>query len=107
VSDLLAEYRKPQPVPEKAAEEQLHRFLTQVKFRRSDKAAEFFAREHVDARAREELQQAALRGQKRLEELDAAWRRKGRDFSKLPATERVRLISAKLAPNEVFAVGLV
>jgi S1-C subfamily serine protease len=107
VSDLLSEYQKPQPAPEKVAEAQLHRFFTEVKFRRSDKAAQFFTREYVDQRAREDLVQVSARGQKKLDELDASLRKKGRELGKLPEAERSRLILAKLAPSEVFALGLV
>lgn len=107
VNDLLAEYRKPAPAPEKAAESQLQRLLTEVKFRRSDKASQFFAREYVDKRAREELLQVNDRGQAKLLELAASQRKKGRDFAKLPEPERSKLVLAKLTANEVYAVGLV
>jgi S1-C subfamily serine protease len=107
VNDLLLEYRKPQPQPERAAESQLQRFFTEVKFRRSDKASEFFAREYVDKQARGELLKVGERGRTKLEELMSGLRKKGRDFAKLPEAERNKLVLAKLSSNEVYALGLV
>lgn len=106
VSDLLAEYRKPQPAPEQAAESQLQRFLTEVKFRRGDKASQFFARDYVDKRAREDLLQVGERARVKLEELATSLRKKGRDFARVQDPERSKLIAAKLTSNEMYAAGL-
>ncbi|RYZ05471.1 MAG: serine protease [Myxococcales bacterium] len=107
VNDLLIEYQKPAPVPEKAAESQLQRFFTEVKFRRSDKASQFFAREYVDKRAGGDLTLVSERARAKLEELTTHLRKKGRDFSKLSEAEKNKLVLAKLTPNELFALGLV
>jgi S1-C subfamily serine protease len=106
VSDLLAEYKKPQPKPERAAESQLQRFFTEVKFRRSDKASQFFAREYVDKRAREELVSVGERASAKMGQLTSGLRKKGRDLSKLPEAEQNKLILAKLTSNEAYALGL-
>lgn len=106
VTDLVAEYRKPAPPPERAAEAQVQRFLTEVKFRRSDNASQYFAREYVEKVATQDLARVGTLGQTKLEELAAGARKKGRDFAKLPEAEKERQIRGKLSASEMYAFGL-
>lgn len=107
VTDLVAEYRKPAPPPQQAAEAQVQRFFTEVRFRRSDNASQYFAREYVEKVATQDLARVGALGQSKLEELAVGARKKGRDFSKLPEAEKERQIRAKLSASEMYAFGLV
>lgn len=48
VSELLDEYHQPRPDPKAAASQQLQQFLTEAKFRRGDKAANYFGHAFID-----------------------------------------------------------
>lgn len=106
VNDLLAEYRKPPLSPEKTAESQLQRFFTEVKFRRSDKVSQFFAREYVEKRAREDLARVAASARSKIEGVVALLRKSGRDLSKMPEAESTKLLLTKLTPSELYANAL-
>lgn len=106
VSEMLAEYHKPQLAPQAAAEGQLQRFLTEVKFRRSDKAALFFTHRFVDKTMGEELQRLAHQGNAKIEKLKIELKKKGRDPSKLTTAEAERQLKATLSPTELDAVNL-
>jgi S1-C subfamily serine protease len=106
VSDLLAEFHKPLLAPQAAAEAQLQRFLTEVKFRRSDKAALFFSHRFVEKTMGEELQRLAQQGSAKIERLKTSLKKKGRDPSKLTTAEAEQQLKTALSPVEYDAVNL-
>ncbi|HYQ31538.1 MAG TPA: trypsin-like peptidase domain-containing protein [Polyangiaceae bacterium] len=106
VSELLAEYHKPQLAPQAAAEGQLQRFLTEVKFRRSDKAALFFTHRFIEKTMGDELQRLARQGNAKVEALKISLKKKGRELSKLTSAEVEQQIQAALGPVEIAAVSL-
>lgn len=104
VSELLAQYHQPKPLPQAAAEAQLQRLFTEVKFRRSDKAAQYFTRHFVEKSILDDVNRAIAQADAKTEKHKAALRKKGRDPSKLSPEEIVK--GAGFTPFETEALGL-
>jgi len=106
LNELLDEYRKPQPAPSAAVAARLQQFFTEVKFRRSLKASQFFSRNFVDKLGTSELKRLSAQGKAKIERLRADMRKKGKDPTKLSPAEAARLLSTALGPTEQRAVDL-
>jgi S1-C subfamily serine protease len=106
VNELLAEYHKPQLPPQKAAEAQLQRLLTEVKFHRSDKAALYFSRRFVDKQASLELAGVAQSASVKVQAFVAELRKKKLSPEKLGEQAMTKELSSRLAPAEMQALLL-
>lgn len=106
VNELLNEYHKPQLAPQAAAEAQLQRFFTELKFRRSDKAAQYFTRGFIEKKMSAELVRLSQQATTRVTELKASLRKKGRDLLKLSPADAQKELTAHLSPAEIRALNL-
>ncbi|HEX2871075.1 MAG TPA: serine protease [Polyangiaceae bacterium] len=106
VNELLAQYHQPKAAPEAAAQAQLQRLFTEVKFRRSDKAAQFFTRRFVEKTTLGELNRSLAQVTAKAEKYKADLRKKGRDLSKLSDVEIGKGVVPLLTPAEREAAEL-
>lgn len=106
VQELLAEYHKPQLSPQRSAEVQLQRLLTEVKFHRSDKAALYFTRHFVEKAAGADLASSAQSATVKLSALLADLRKKNLTPEKLGEQAMNKEIRARLSSDETQAVVL-
>lgn len=90
VNELLAQYHQPRVAPQAAAEAQLQRLFTEVKFRRSDKAARYFTRHFVEKTSIGDLNRLIAQVNVKLEKYKADQRKKGRDPAKLSEAELLK-----------------
>lgn len=106
VDELLAAYHKPQLPPQKAAEVQLQGLLTEVKFRRSDKAAEYFSRSFVEKQVAGDLARVWQSANQKEEGLLADLRKKRLSPAKLGEQAMTKELSARLSSDEIQALVL-
>jgi S1-C subfamily serine protease len=106
VNELLAQYHQPKVAPQAAAEAQLQRLFTEVKFRRSDKAARYFTRRFVEKTTLGELNRSLAQVTAKAEKYKADLRKKGRDLSKLSDAEIGKGVAPLLTPAEREAAEL-
>jgi S1-C subfamily serine protease len=99
VSELLTEYHQPQLAPKAAAEAQLQRLFTEVKFRRSDKAAQYFTRHFVDKTMIAELNRLVGQVNAKIDKLKASARKKGLP-SKASDADFEKEVGPQLTPAE-------
>lgn len=106
VSELLTQYHQPKAPPQAAAEAQLQRLFTEVKFRRSDKAAQYFTRRFVEKSVLGDINRLIAEANVKVERHKADLRKKGRDPSKLSAAEIGKGVLPLLTPLEREAMVL-
>lgn len=96
---LTAKALQPRLQPEKAAEQQLAGFLTEVRFRRSDKASRFLGRPMLED-TKKELEQTRERARKTLTQAVEDMKRRGVDVEKMPSDALSKKLAEKLTPEE-------
>lgn len=106
VNELLAAYHKPQPTPQKAAEAQIQALLTEVKFRRSDKAAQYFSRSFIEKQAGESLTRLSQSANAKAAILITDLRKKHLTPEKLGTQAVNKELSARWSADEAQAVVL-
>ena len=106
VNQLLASYHKPQLSPQKSAEAQLQGLLTEVKFRRSDKAALYFSRNFVEKQVTADFGAVTQSATVKVNALLAELRKKNLSPDKLGQQAMAKELSARLSPDETQALVL-
>ena len=106
VTELLAQYHQPRPQPRQAAEKQLQRFFNEVKFRRSDKAAEFFTRKYVEKTVSATLDALRDRAKAKVRNALANLRKRGKNPDKLSQAELDQVLTPLLSIDEIRSLSL-
>jgi S1-C subfamily serine protease len=106
VVSLLERHRAPKPEPKVAVERQLQALLTEVRFRRSDRAARFFSRTYLEKVGAQTLKLISEGAQRKAEALRRDFKRRGQDPAKKPNQAYLRELSKALSPVEAQAIKL-
>jgi S1-C subfamily serine protease len=106
VSGLIERYRAPKADAKAAVERQLQALLTEVRFRRSDRAARFFGRAYVEKVGTRLLQVVSEGAQRKAEALRRDFKKRGQDPAKKPNDAYVRELTKTLSPLETKAIKL-
>ena len=106
VNELLAQYHQPKVPPQAAAEAQLQRLFTEVKFRRSDKAALYFTRRFVEKTTLGDLNRVIAEVNAKEVKYKADLKKKGRDPAKLSQAELEKGLAPLFTPLEREAIEL-
>jgi len=106
VDQLLLEYHKPQPSPQKSAEVELQHLLTEVKFNRHGKAALYFSRNFVAKQTSAELAQVTQSANRKAAALVADLKKKHLTPDKLGEQAMNKELSSRLDQNEINALVL-
>jgi S1-C subfamily serine protease len=106
VTELLAQYHQPRLAPRQAAEEQLQRFFNEVKFRRSDKAADFFTRSYVEKTVSPLVDALREQAKSKIQRAFADLRKRGKNPDKLSQAELDKLLTPLLSIDEIRSLSL-
>jgi S1-C subfamily serine protease len=106
VTELLARYHQPRPAPRQAAEKQLQRFFNEVKFRRSDKAADFFTRSYVEKTVSATVGTLREQAKAKIQGAFANLRKRGKNPDKLSQAELDKLLTPLLSIDEIRSLSL-
>jgi S1-C subfamily serine protease len=106
VTELLARYHQPRPAPREAAEKQLQRFFNEVKFRRSDKAADFFTRGYIEKTVSATVDTLREQAKAKIQGAFASMRKRGKNPDKLPQAELDKLLTPLLSIDEIRSLSL-
>ena len=105
VSELLNEYHQPQPDPKAAATQRLQQFLTEVKFRRNDKAADYFSRAFLDKFAVDGLRRATEDAKSKVAKLMKDLEKKGTS-KHWDRDQKMKYLKSRLSATELRALAL-
>lgn len=106
VTALLGKYHQPQATPEVAAQAQLQRLFTEVKFRRSDKVPQFFTRNFFGKRVLDRMSRSLTSYNEKFDKLQAALKKRGRDATKLTREQLAAETVVKFTRDELDAAEL-
>jgi Trypsin-like peptidase domain len=106
VDQLLALYHKPQLPPQQSAESDLQRLLTEVKFRRNDRAALYFTRNFVEKTENAQLTATSQSAQPKMKAFVADLRKRNLTPAKLGEKGLERELAAHLTPMEIQSLLL-
>jgi S1-C subfamily serine protease len=103
---LLQRLREPRPDAKVAVERQVQALLSEMRFRRSDRAARFFSRTYTEKVGATLLQTLSDGAQRKAETLRRQFKRRGQDPAKKPNDAFLRELGKVVSPVEAQAVKL-
>jgi hypothetical protein len=106
VARLVARYRAPRPAPRAAVERQLQNLLTEVRFRRNDRAARYFGAAYTQETAWDLLSTVAKAAGEKTTALHAQLSTQGRDPMKMSSAAVERELAKRLSEQETLALKL-
>lgn len=106
VARLLERYRAPRLPPHQAAKAQVERLLNEVRFRRNERAAQYFSPTFVQKSIKPELSRSLESVKRKADELMRELQKRGKRRKPLSTEESMNELLNRLSPAERRAVKL-